>query len=331
MGYIIDVTNDSNLTVSSDNNISMEGDNIELSAGTLGTELLNDPNMINPTAHWSAYGNPGLVTLSGETFESKNCCRVSLYTTTYGGMKQSLSLTGKKRYKMTACLRGVDLPTNSLFKLRYNNQDLDTIYYTNSSWLYLKTFFFSESDVSSEIIIYATMTTSGSKSFRVCSVSVKEVIDGDLMVNGKIGIGVFSNLSSRINLPAGNTNTDGIQFGTDTNLYRSGIDTLKTDDSFVSGGCITGNGFTPNFVPALFGIHWNASSVIEYLGGSTQTLPSTITWTCTGKENVVQTILYDASDRPIQIQTQGAGSGRTATETLIWDGDNMINYSISIS
>ena len=103
------------------------------------------------------------------------------------------------------------------------------------------------------------------------------------------------------------------------------------EGNLVANGCITGNSLTPNFVPALFGIHWNASSVIEYLGGSTQTLPSTITWTCTGKENVVQTISYDTSDRPIQIQTQGAGSGRTATETLTWSGDNLTNYSISIS
>lgn len=34
-------------------------------------------------------------------------------------------------------------------------------------------------------------------------------------------------------------NTAGVLFGGDTNLYRDGADTLKTDDFFVSGGLAT--------------------------------------------------------------------------------------------
>jgi hypothetical protein len=42
-------------------------------------------------------------------------------------------------------------------------------------------------------------------------------------------------------LGTGGTNRDGIRFGGDTNLYRSAANTLRTDDSFVATGTVTGS------------------------------------------------------------------------------------------
>jgi hypothetical protein len=102
---------------------------------------------------------------------------------------------------------------------------------------------------------------------------------------------------------------------------------LDVNGNIGAGGIITGNNLTPNFVPAMFGIHWNAAAEIEYTGG----LPSTITWECTGKETVTQTITYNGSDQPTSVVTQGATSGRTATETLTWSGDDLTGYSVAFS
>lgn len=66
--------------------------------------------------------------------------------------------------------------------------------------------------------------------------------------SGLLGIGVTPTTSNGyLQLPAGTTlSTGGIAWGTDTNLYRSGADTLRTDDRLIlrptlsSGGIISG-------------------------------------------------------------------------------------------
>lgn len=53
----------------------------------------------------------------------------------------------------------------------------------------------------------------------------------------KLGLGLYAP-SARLSLAAGTTASDGIAFGTDTNLYRSAADTLRTDDTLLVGGGI---------------------------------------------------------------------------------------------
>ncbi len=54
-----------------------------------------------------------------------------------------------------------------------------------------------------------------------------------------------SNINSLLTFAADTTAAGGILFGTDTNLYRSAADTLKTDDLFVAdGGMTIGSGGT---------------------------------------------------------------------------------------
>ncbi|MEK7075370.1 MAG: collagen-like protein, partial [Patescibacteria group bacterium] len=59
---------------------------------------------------------------------------------------------------------------------------------------------------------------------------------------GNIGLGIVSGLNSKLNFAAGTTASGGILFGSDTNLYRSAPDTLKTDDNFIFGGSLSTSG-----------------------------------------------------------------------------------------
>lgn len=59
--------------------------------------------------------------------------------------------------------------------------------------------------------------------------------------NGYLGLGTTST-PSRLSLTSGTTAADGISFGSDTNLFRSGADTLRTDDSLSVGGDLTVTG-----------------------------------------------------------------------------------------
>lgn len=52
---------------------------------------------------------------------------------------------------------------------------------------------------------------------------------------GRLGLGQAAN-SARLSLTVATDSAGGLDFGGDTNLYRSAGDTLKTDDSFVIGG-----------------------------------------------------------------------------------------------
>lgn len=55
----------------------------------------------------------------------------------------------------------------------------------------------------------------------------------NVMANGNIGVGTLTDVNSKLTLPAATTAAGGIAFGTDTTLYRSAADTLKTDDTLV--------------------------------------------------------------------------------------------------
>jgi len=67
-------------------------------------------------------------------------------------------------------------------------------------------------------------------------------ISNYLFVNNGIGIGVAPSSSYGLYFFEGTTVSNGIQFGTDTNLYRSAANTLKTDDKLVVGGSISSYG-----------------------------------------------------------------------------------------
>jgi hypothetical protein len=122
-----------------------------------------------------------------------------------------------------------------------------------------------------------------------------------------------------------------VQANANKTFYIDDVSIKDLECDLMGSGIITGNNLSPNFVPALFGIHWNASATIEYHGGTDHGLPSLITWTSPGKENVTQTITYNGNDQIISTVTQGAISGRTVTETLTWSGDDLTGYDISFS
>lgn len=61
---------------------------------------------------------------------------------------------------------------------------------------------------------------------------------GDLDVSGAAQIDGALNLDGQIVFDAGTTSADGLLWGTDTNLYRSAANMLKTDDSLTVSGSI---------------------------------------------------------------------------------------------
>jgi hypothetical protein len=66
-----------------------------------------------------------------------------------------------------------------------------------------------------------------------------------------VGIRVFKSNNYSIQLvDTGGTAAGGITFGTDTNLYRSAADTLKTDDAIIAAGKITTSGNVINVATA---------------------------------------------------------------------------------
>ena len=60
--------------------------------------------------------------------------------------------------------------------------------------------------------------------------------------NGNVGVGTTT-ITGKLNFPSSTAASGGIYFHTDTNLYRSAADTLRTDDAFVATGSITGGSF----------------------------------------------------------------------------------------
>ena len=62
-----------------------------------------------------------------------------------------------------------------------------------------------------------------------------------VQTNGNVGISQF-NPQARLHFGPGTSAADGILFGTDTTLYRSAADTLKTDDNIIVGSPGTSSG-----------------------------------------------------------------------------------------
>lgn len=63
------------------------------------------------------------------------------------------------------------------------------------------------------------------------------ILASSTSANNAIGVGVDpTGGAGRLQFAAGTTAADGIVFGSDTNLYRSSSDTLKTDDKFAAEG-----------------------------------------------------------------------------------------------
>jgi hypothetical protein len=97
--------------------------------------------------------------------------------------------------------------------------------------------------------------------------------------NGKVGLGTGPTLTTaRLQFVAGTTVADGITWGTDTNLYRSAADTLKTDDSLAVSGSLTAttgtfSGAAPQIVLSNATSNW-IRMVGAGVGAPTFTTPS---------------------------------------------------------
>lgn len=136
--------------------------------------------------------------------------------------------------------------------------------------------------------------------------------------NGNFGLGI-ANPQTRIHLSAGTTEADGILFGTDTNLYRSAADTLRTDDSLSVGGSIN---LSPSSGIALYN---TADQTTNYERGmlrwSSNVLQLINQWGGTGVQRAVQLVshhqftLHSSAQGPTigSIQATGGSSGPSAT------------------
>jgi len=110
------------------------------------------------------------------------------------------------------------------------------------------------------------------------------VAGGYTRFEGTMGLGVTPSGTGRLQFLAGTTPADGIAFGTDTNLYRSAADTLKTDDSLQVAGTLTATGrFRPPTLAAAPSsptqgemyfdtvsnklLYWNGTAWVDTSGG----------------------------------------------------------------
>ena len=284
MRYNIDVNDDSDLSISSDNNLLLDADNVLLGAATLGNELVTNPNMetmqppVPYIGGWSSYLS---ASLSAEEYEGVNCCKVTLSSAS-GGIRQSLTLVVGKRYKMVAIMRGYDLPAYTKFKINWNGSSCEKDF-SNTSWVKVEKRFVAD-DTTADIEIFA-YNSSQNAIFYIDSVSVKEIEGGNLDVNGDIS----------------------------------------------AGGSISGNSLSPNFFPALFGIHGNAEA--KDFSYNNDGLLTHLRWTSSGKPDVEQNITYYDSPYNYRVHCViTTGGGRTVTETLTWDtNDRLSDYTIAFS
>ncbi len=97
----------------------------------------------------------------------------------------------------------------------------------------------------------ASTVSSGSNDGSLTQGQSVEITQGNYIIGSALTQVMVEELAGEnkvdaINLRAGTTSASGITFGTDTNLYRSAADTLKTDDSVVVAGAagvtVSGNG-----------------------------------------------------------------------------------------
>lgn len=91
---------------------------------------------------------------------------------------------------------------------------------------------------------------------------------GNSRFDGSLGLGIAPvSANGRLCLPAGTTVADSIVWGTDTNLYRSAPDTLRTDDTLSVGA---GRVNLPNVAsaPATNGYLYAEAGALKWRGGN---------------------------------------------------------------
>jgi len=88
---------------------------------------------------------------------------------------------------------------------------------------------------------YVIYTTQAENAQRAVPIYIGHFSQPDITIatTGRVGFGNVTAPSARLSLAADTTATGGLAFGTDTNLYRSAADTLRTDDSFIVGSALT--------------------------------------------------------------------------------------------
>lgn len=84
---------------------------------------------------------------------------------------------------------------------------------------------------------YVIYTAQAENTQRAVPIYIGHFTQPDITVakNTYIGLGNVTNPTARLSLSASTLASGGIAFGSDTNLYRSAADTLRTDDTFVVG------------------------------------------------------------------------------------------------
>jgi hypothetical protein len=173
-------------------------------------------------------------------------------------------------------------------------------------------------------MLEGSQTFSGTKTFSNATYSA-------LFTGGNVGIGT-TNPQAKLGFIAATTAIGGIDFGTDTNLYRSAANTLKTDDALTVAGVITaGSGPTTLTDSAGKILSAALNTVAVGQGGTGQTTftkgvlvsPGTTTafttlagtdnyvpkWTSTGYLSTAATLIYDSGTN--------VGIGTTAPNDLL--------------
>jgi hypothetical protein len=163
------------------------------------------------------------------------------------------------------------------------------------------------------------------------AVFTKNVSNGNWVELRGTKVATATSLDVVIYIPASCGNSQKSYYIDDVSVTEIIDGDMSVNGDISSGGIITGNNLSPNFVPSLFGIHWNASaSEFWYNGGVSGNMLTHIKWSSNGYPDVIQTIEYYSGTDQIHYVTTTDGN-RTVTETLAWSVNNLTNYSISFS
>lgn len=136
--------------------------------------------------------------------------------------------------------------------------------------------------------------------------------------NGNVGIGTTTGINSKLTFAAATTAAGGILFGTDTNLYRSAADTLKTDDSLiVTGNTTTSGDVVLNTVGKGLQVKEgsNARMGVGTLVAGTVTINNTSVTANTRIFLTVQSLGTVAVATPIAVTARTAGTSFTVTSS----------------
>lgn len=152
----------------------------------------------------------------------------SLHLSTGGSKRLTILNTGNVGININNPLEKLHLSVGNVEGIRITstNAPVFRLYSTNGTtdarnWQ-LTTNYFANGDFH----LMRTTTNSGNPDTSVISATK----------DGYLGIGITPAGSYRLNLPNGTSAADGITWGTDTNIYRSAANTLRTDDLFYSDG-----------------------------------------------------------------------------------------------